>query len=166
MLAITREALAPLPLSLFLPYSRINTTNTHHNNDHTHNGTSDMVKNTIPLKRPAPSTTSSSSSVAAVSNNITRTTPGESSPSTMTTTKIRRTLVIEEGVETIKRTRVNKEVTPKARAVLDKDEFGLGQSPARRLFLDDGVRYVGLLFSPYIRKEKQLGKCTHSEHHH
>jgi hypothetical protein len=140
MLAITREALAPLPLSLFLPYSRINTTNTHHNNDHTHNGTSDMVKNTIPLKRPA--------------------------PSTMTTTKIRRTLVIEEGVETIKRTRVNKEVTPKARAVLDKDEFGLGQSPARRLFLDDGVRYVGLLFSPYIRKEKQLGKCTHSEHHH
>lgn len=40
-----------------------------------------------------------------------------------------------EGIETIKRTRV-KQVTPKAKALLEKDELGIGKSPARRLFVD------------------------------
>ena len=42
----------------------------------------------------------------------------------------------EEGYETIKRSRV-KEVTPKAKAVLERDDLGVGRSPARRLFGDD-----------------------------
>ena len=70
-----------------------------------------------------------------------------SARTTPETTKIRRTTAVESGIETIKRTRVVtssgiRQVTPKAKAVLEKDEFGFGagHSPARRLFLDDGVR--------------------------
>lgn len=50
----------------------------------------------------------------------------------------------EDGHETIRRSRV-KEVTPKAKAVLERDDLGVGKSPARRLFVDDcpaGTRYV------------------------
>ena len=44
----------------------------------------------------------------------------------------------------MKRSRT-KEVTPKAKAVLERDDLGIGKSPARRLFVHDGkgdMRYV------------------------
>ena len=48
------------------------------------------------------------------------------------------------GGETIKRVVSGKDLTPKERIVLDRDDLGTGRSPARRLFGDgnEGSRYV------------------------
>lgn len=83
----------------------------------------------LPLKRNAPSTL------------------GSSSTSTLDSPKCRKVSHTDaEGIETIKRTRV-RTVTPKARALLEKDELGVGKSPARRLFTDGstGQRWVFIL---------------------
>ncbi len=50
----------------------------------------------------------------------------------------------DEGYETVKRSRM-KVVTPKAKAVLERDDLGVGRSPARRLFVGEEhgeMRYV------------------------
>lgn len=43
-----------------------------------------------------------------------------------------------DGAETIRRKK--SEITPRAKKALAEDEMGIGKSPARRLFVDDGLR--------------------------
>ena len=70
---------------------------------------------------------------------------GPSASSSLDAVKIRKVSRVDEGgSETLKRSRV-KEVTPKAKAVLERDDLGVGRSPARRLFVGNGEgikRYV------------------------
>jgi len=95
-----RLPLCQLPLSRFVPG---------------HNAFPSPVS--IPLKRNAPSSSSTS----------TLDSPG----------KMRKVSYTDnEGEETIRRTRV-KQITPQAKSILERDDLGVGRSPARRLFVTD-----------------------------
>lgn len=61
---------------------------------------------------------------------------GESS----TSSKHRKVSGEHEGQETIRRKK--SDITPRAKRALAEDELGTGKSPARRLFVDEGIRYV------------------------
>lgn len=56
------------------------------------------------------------------------------------TSKLRKVSGNEGGQETIRRK--NSEITPRAKKALAEDEMGMGKSPARRLFVDEGLRWV------------------------